>query len=90
MESTMAQYYSTPERESSPTAEPNVEVFYVSRMECNYNLQNMDHADEYTITEPGFYYWYCFPGCLPDSEPIGPFNTEAEAVKNMMENNGEE
>jgi hypothetical protein len=86
----MTQYYSNPERESDTYALPNVEVFPVSQMECNYNLQNMDHADEYTITEPGFYYWYCFPGCLPDSDPIGPFNAEAEAVKNMMENNGEE
>lgn len=28
----------------------------------------------------GFYYWYCFPGCLPDSDPIGPFETESSAL----------
>lgn len=31
-------------------------------------------------TELGWYYWYCFPGCLPDSDPMGPFDTEAEAL----------
>ena len=28
----------------------------------------------------GWFYWFCFPGCLPDSEPKGPFETEAEAL----------
>ena len=28
----------------------------------------------------GWYYWACFPGCLPDSDPIGPFDTEEEAI----------
>ena len=73
------QVYSDKSRESEPTALPDVEVFAVSQMEVNYNLQNLDHADEYTITESGWYYWFCFPGCMPDSEAIGPFATEQEA-----------
>lgn len=28
----------------------------------------------------GWFWWSCFPGCLPDSEPMGPFDTEAEAL----------
>jgi hypothetical protein len=28
---------------------------------------------------PGWYWWYCHPGCLPDSEPCGPYRTEQEA-----------
>jgi len=28
----------------------------------------------------GFFYWYCMPGCLPDSDAIGPFDTYAEAL----------
>lgn len=27
-----------------------------------------------------WFYWSCFPGCLPDSDPIGPFATEAECI----------
>ena len=56
------------------------EVFYVSQLEATYNLDNLDHADEYTITAPGWYWWPCFPGCLPDGDPMGPFETENEAI----------
>ena len=28
----------------------------------------------------GWYWWTCLPGCMPDSDPIGPFKTEAEAL----------
>lgn len=28
----------------------------------------------------GWFWWSCFPGCLPDGEPSGPFATEAEAL----------
>ena len=28
----------------------------------------------------GFYWWTCSPGCMPDSEAIGPFETELEAI----------
>lgn len=31
------------------------------------------------LTE-GWFYWSCFPGCLPESDPIGPFDTEDEAI----------
>ena len=33
-----------------------------------------------------WYYWYCFPGCLPDSDPIGPFDTEEEAIEDARDN----
>ena len=29
----------------------------------------------------GFYWQSCFPGCIPDSDAIGPFSTEAEAIQ---------
>ena len=28
----------------------------------------------------GFYWQSCFPGCIPDSDAVGPFQTEAEAI----------
>jgi hypothetical protein len=34
----------------------------------------------------GWFYWYCLPGCLPDSSPIGPFATREEALKDAQEN----
>ena len=30
--------------------------------------------------ESGWFYWFCLPGCMPDSEPYGPYETEAAAV----------
>lgn len=29
--------------------------------------------------EGGWFYWYCFPGCMPDSDPVGPYATPQEA-----------
>jgi hypothetical protein len=29
--------------------------------------------------EPGWYWHPCFPGCLSDGEPVGPFDTSTEA-----------
>lgn len=30
--------------------------------------------------EGGWFYWYCFPGCLPDSDAFGPYATRQEAI----------
>lgn len=67
----MTQAYSDPARENEPHALPNVEVF---RM---YGDQYAPNGEPY---EPGWYYWFCFPGCLPDSEPMGPFESYEEAL----------
>ena len=32
------------------------------------------------IESEGWYWQSCFPGCLPDSDPVGPFPTEAAAI----------
>ncbi len=64
--------YSDPNRENDPWALPDVEVFQVPE---DYQPETEDGEP----LEPGWYYWFCLPGCLPDSEPIGPFKTEKEA-----------
>lgn len=69
----MSQHYSDPARESDPHALPNVEVFYYD--DGATDTYALDHGHE-----PGWYWWPCFPGCLPDGEPSGPFATEAEAL----------
>ena len=35
--------------------------------------------------KPGFYWWACFPGCLPDGGPSGPFETDQDAIKDATE-----
>ena len=39
------------------------------------------------VTESGdaWLYWFCLPGCLPESDPLGPFKTEKEALENVLE-----
>jgi len=44
-----------------------------------------DAADQ--PAEAGWYWWACFPGCLPDGEPIGPFETSYEAWKDAQDLN---
>ena len=68
----MPQHYSSSERATDPHALPDIEVFYVA---------NDRHTDDDGVPlEPGWYWWSCFPGCLPDSEPTGPFDTEMRAL----------
>lgn len=37
------------------------------------------------VMEPGWYWWSCFPGCLPDGEQHGPFPTAEGAYLDAME-----
>ena len=68
----MGQFYTDPSRENDPHALPDAEVFYAEEGE----LQDEDaHA-----RPAGWYWWPCFPGCMPDGEANGPFDTEAEAI----------
>lgn len=75
----MSQAYSNPKRASDPHALPDVEVFHVDSVSA---------AEQTTESNPfdvGWYWWSCFPDCLPDGDPIGPFATEAEALADAQE-----
>ena len=73
----MTQLYSDPEREDDPYALPDCEVFYAERGEFECDSNEPSGA--------GWYWWACFPGCLPDGEPNGPFATEKEALADAQE-----
>ena len=49
------------------------------------NSRDRDKAIEWAVEESGttegWFWWSCFPGCLPDSPAIGPFASYAEALK---------
>lgn len=74
------QAYSDPSREHEPWALPDVEVFEVWTDPDGTRHNDFEAEDADGPCEDGWYYWYCFPGCLPDSEPFGPFETEDEAL----------
>lgn len=83
-DNTMSQQYSDPKRASDPHALPNIEVFYVSPKEAAQNAAQSTDDEDYCSAD-GWYWQACFPGCLPDGEPFGPFETEAEAIAHAQE-----
>ena len=82
----MSQHYSNPSRENDPHALPDVEVFYARAGELGLSTDADPYAEP-EANEAGWYYWFYFPGCLPDGDPIGPFSTRDEAIADAQEGN---
>ena len=61
--------YSNPSHEADPTALPDLEVFFAP----GYPSDEFEEDAVSSNTGAGFYWWSCLPGCLPDSDPVGPF-----------------
>jgi len=71
------QFFTDKTRESDPHALPDAESFLLTdedRVLCDYD-------DPYILWLAGWYWQSCFPGCLPDGDPIGPFETESAAIE---------
>ena len=81
-ESTM-QFYSDPGREQDPHALPDCEVYHTSSIVPEGAM--LGFADRGEAHEPGWYWQSQFPGCLPDSDPVGPFETEELAIADCRE-----
>jgi len=58
------------------------EAFYLGNDGSAYGRNHL--TEEGTFAPSGWYWWPCFPGCLPDGEPIGPFETEREAIQDAQ------
>ena len=54
--------------------------------EVFYHDEHIDGMpdDDGNICPSGWYWWSCFPGCLPDSDPFGPFETRSEAEQDAL------
>ena len=72
----MSQHYSNPTRANDPYALPDVETF---------RLDHTQESDDGALYGPGWYWHACMPGCLPDSDPIGPFPSEQDALDDARE-----
>lgn len=83
------QFYIDESRENETYSLPDGEVFWADAGEWGVDRHGErceptdDDCEE--LNEAGFYWWACFPGCLPDSDPTGPFATEAEAIAHARE-----
>ena len=65
---------------------------YLSRHEfrlANFNSRDRERMFDAMIEEEGiqggWFWWSCFPGCLPDSSPMGPFASHADALKDAQD-----
>lgn len=50
-----------------------------------YGSFHVEYIASDPYLEPGWYWYACLPGCLPDGEHMGPFRTQAEAIENARE-----
>ena len=76
----MTQFYTDESRADDTWSLPDAEAFYAQAGELGWEGQEEP-------SEAGWYYWHCFPGCMPDSDPIGPFGSMAEAIEHAREDN---
>lgn len=86
----MPQVYSNPQREAEEYALPDCEVFFhqhAKRELCALNAgYKAELYGECVLDEEGdclgtgWYYWSCFPGCLPGGDPFGPYDTQEIAI----------
>jgi hypothetical protein len=81
------QAYSDESRAGGTYSLPDVEVFYMSGKDMRgYGKDSVWYLPEdKCYMKPGYYYWFCFPGCMPDSDPIGPFDGYESAMADAQE-----
>jgi hypothetical protein len=76
-------FYSDKRKETDKWSLPDCEVFHLKESET------ADYMPDGEGLEGGFFWHFCFPGCLPDSEPFGPYKTEQEALADCRKEYGE-
>lgn len=80
----MTRFYSDPSKANDTYSIPDCEVFYRTQEENKeYGVLDGDGNP----MPSGWYWWTCFPGCMPDSEPFGPFKTEEMAIMDCRRQN---
>ncbi len=72
----MTYYHLDRARQELDTALPDVEIFWRPK------------ADPCYPAGPGFYYWFCSPGYMPDSDCDGPYSNEDEALAAARQGQG--
>lgn len=76
----MSLHYSRPDDASGHTL-PDLEIFHSD----DYPDLLLDIDGVPTPPEPGWYWWSCLPGCLPDGDADGPYESEAAALEAARE-----
>ena len=62
----------------------SIEIFYVDgETLITWAEEGIIEAGEIE-SKLGYYYWFFFPCCLPDSDPIGPFSSFEKAYHDVV------
>lgn len=56
------------------------EIIHFNQTECDELNGQSDLSYAESGYTPGYYWWFSMPGCLPDSEPYGPYETDEHAL----------
>ena len=94
----MSYEYTDPKRANEDYALPDVDVFdideytqpngHILGAEMKITKRGLIFTEPEWWTGKGYYYAYGFPGCLWDSDPIGPFETYEKALEDARESAG--
>lgn len=76
----MSQHYSNQDRATDPYSLPDLEIFRVRR-------GDKIEAPGGGYLACGWYWQTCLPGCMPDSDPFGPFKSETQALADARSQN---
>jgi hypothetical protein len=75
-------------------AERDEDLIYEYSKRREFRLAGMNSRDRQRMLDAiiaeegitgGWFYWYCFPGCMPDSDPVGPFTSRADALADAQD-----
>ena len=61
------------------------EIFWQNAQQATWS----GHGEPTEELTPGWYWWSCFPGCMPDSGRNGPFASSRQALEDADEWNPE-
>ena len=51
--------------------------------EAKNSIWSLPDIEYWMDEKSNWLWWYCLPGCMPDSDPFGPFNLESECIENF-------
>ena len=80
------QFYSDESRANDKWSLPDCEVFELTAEEAA-ELGDYETVGAGAVSG-GWFYRYCFPGCLPESPPFGPFESRDAAIADARANAG--
>lgn len=59
--------------------------FRLAAMNTRVREKMIETLIDENAVKGGWFYWYCFPGCLPEGCPVGPFETCDAAIEACRE-----